>query len=89
MPDVLVHERAHIAPAIDRHSTDSFAYVESNVGNPLTDLRVRPSTEQPSNAAPYQLNVGVVKLSATGSHAAVVQKLREALTLKTASASRR
>jgi hypothetical protein len=53
--------------------------LESTAGNPLTDLRVRPSTETPANPSPYQVNVGVVKLSAAGSHAAVVQKLREAL----------
>jgi hypothetical protein len=53
--------------------------LESNYGNPLTDLRVRPATEKPSGPAPYQTDSGLVKLSATGTHAAVVAKLREAL----------
>ncbi len=38
-------------------------------------------TEAPSKweAAPYQINTGLVKLAADGSHAALVKKLRDAL----------
>ena len=48
-------------------------------GGELTDLRVRPSSEAPAAPAAYQTNTGVVKLSADGSHAAIVRQLREAL----------
>jgi hypothetical protein len=44
-----------------------------------TDLRVRPATETPAGPALYQINAGVVKLSASGSHAAIVEQLRTAL----------
>lgn len=44
-----------------------------------TDLRVRPATEPPAAPALYQTDSGVVKLSASGSHAAIVQQLRDAL----------
>jgi hypothetical protein len=44
-----------------------------------TDLRVRPASEAPAGPAAYQTNAGIVKLSAQGSHAAVVRLLREAL----------
>jgi hypothetical protein len=45
-----------------------------------TDLRVRPAAEAPATPAPYQTSAGVVKLSANGSHAAIVKQLRAALT---------
>jgi hypothetical protein len=48
-------------------------------GGARIDLRVRPASETPSNPVTYQTNVGVVKLADTGSHAAIVQRLREAL----------
>lgn len=44
-----------------------------------TDLRVRPASEAPTAPALYQTDSGVVKLSASGSHAAIVQRLRDAL----------
>jgi hypothetical protein len=49
-----------------------------NGGEP-TDLRVRPASEPPVAPAAYQTNTGVVKLSAEGSHAAIVKRLQEAL----------
>jgi hypothetical protein len=44
-----------------------------------TDMRVRPASEPPANPATYQTQAGVVKINDTGSHAAIVAKLREAL----------
>jgi hypothetical protein len=48
-------------------------------GGRTTDLRVRPATEPPAAPALYQTDSGVVKLSASGTHAEIVQRLREAL----------
>jgi hypothetical protein len=48
-------------------------------GGTLTYLRVRPALERGAPAASYQTNMGVVKLSETGSHAAIVKQLRESL----------
>jgi hypothetical protein len=48
-------------------------------GEQPTDLRVRPASEQPANPSVYQTNAGLVKLSAGGSHAAIVQRLTAAL----------
>jgi hypothetical protein len=53
--------------------------LERSPGNPLTDLRVRPSSETPTAPALYQVDSGVVKLSASGSHVSIVQQLRDAL----------
>ena len=53
--------------------------LEQSVGNQQTDLRVRPATEKPAAPALYQTDSGVVKLSETGSHAAIVQQLKAAL----------
>jgi hypothetical protein len=53
--------------------------LESGPRNPLTDLRVRPASETPVAAAQYQTNAGIVKLSETGGHAAIVQQLKDAL----------
>ena len=44
-----------------------------------TDLRVRPATEAPAAPALYQTDSGVVKLSESGSHAAIVKQLKAAL----------
>ena len=44
-----------------------------------TDLRVRPASEPPAGPALYQTDSGVVKLPASGSHAAIVEQLRAAL----------
>jgi hypothetical protein len=52
---------------------------ESSPGNPRTDLRVRPASETPAGPAQYQTNAGIVKLSDTGSHAAIVQLLKDTL----------
>jgi hypothetical protein len=54
--------------------------LERGPGNPLTDLRVRPRSEAPVSPALYQTNTGMVKLTEGGSHAAIVQALRDALT---------
>ena len=53
--------------------------LEAALRNQTTDLRVRPAAEPPARPALYQTDSGVVKLSASGSHAAIVQKLRDAL----------
>jgi hypothetical protein len=55
--------------------------IEASPGRPLTDLRVRPASEAPASGAPalYQTEIGVVKLSDSGNHAAIVKLLREAL----------
>jgi len=53
--------------------------LESSPGNPQTDLRVRPASETPAGPAQYQTNAGIVKLSDTGSHAAIVQLLKDTL----------
>jgi len=48
-------------------------------GGPSMDLRVRPSSEAPTNPAIYETNVGIVKLAASGSHKDIVAALRKAL----------
>src|SRR5688500_6097920 len=53
--------------------------LERSSGNPRTDLRVRPATEQPTAPALYQTDSGVVKLSESGSHAQIVKQLKAAL----------
>jgi hypothetical protein len=53
--------------------------LEHNPQNQQTDLRVRAAAEAPTNPALYQTNAGIVKLSETGSHADIVQRLRDAL----------
>lgn len=53
--------------------------LERAPGNPLTDLRVRPASEAPTAPALYQTDSGVVKLSESGSHAAIVKQLKAAL----------
>jgi hypothetical protein len=45
-------------------------------GGTTTDLRVRPATEPPASPATYQTNAGVIKLDATGRHAAIVKALK-------------
>ena len=59
-----------------QHAAVPFEY---GPGNPQTDLRVRPASEAPAGPAQYQTNAGIVKLAATGSHAAIIQQLRDAL----------
>jgi hypothetical protein len=53
--------------------------LEHNPSNQPTDLRVRPASEPPASAALYQTNAGIVKLSETGGHAAIVKQLKDAL----------
>lgn len=53
--------------------------LERAPGNPQTDLRVRPESEAPGYAALYHTNAGIVKLSETGGHAAIVKQLKDAL----------
>jgi hypothetical protein len=60
----------------------SFLYESKPQGGALADLRVRPAVEKPANPATYQTETGIVKLSDTGSHAAVVKLLRAALQQK-------
>jgi hypothetical protein len=57
----------------------SFLYENKPSGGALADLRVRPAGEPLANPATYQTEVGLVKLGANGSHAAIVAQLREAL----------
>jgi len=45
----------------------------------ILDLRVRPAEEPVANPTTYAVNIGVVKLSQTGSHAEIVQQLKAAL----------
>jgi len=40
---------------------------------------VRPESEAPGYAALYHTNAGIVKLSETGGHAAIVKQLKDAL----------
>lgn len=63
----------------DARPTMPHYILESSPGNPQTDLRVRPASETPAGPAQYQTNAGIVKLSDAGSHAAVVQQLKDAL----------
>jgi hypothetical protein len=53
--------------------------LEHAPGNPQTDLRVRLASEAALSPALYQTNTGIVKLSESGSHAAIVKQLRDAL----------
>jgi hypothetical protein len=43
------------------------------------DLRIRPASEPAANPVVYATDSGIVKLTATGSHAAVVAQLKKAL----------
>ncbi len=57
----------------------SFLYERKPSGGARADLRVRPATEAPAGPATYQTETGIVKLSETGSHAAIVKQLRDAI----------
>jgi hypothetical protein len=48
-------------------------------GGARADLRVRPASEAPTSPAGYQTNAGIVRLAADGSHAVIVQQLKDAL----------
>jgi hypothetical protein len=56
-------------------------YFYENVprGGERTDLRVHPSAKPTATPVTYQTNAGVVKLSAAGSHAAIVKQLQAAV----------
>jgi hypothetical protein len=63
----------------DRSSWNPPYFYEQSAGRPRADLRVRPATEPPANPVLYLSDTGLVKLSDRGSHAAIVQRLRDAL----------
>ena len=63
----------------DAQDASAASLERSPRGEQPTDLRVRPASEQPANPSVYQTNAGLVKLSAGGSHAAIVQRLTAAL----------
>jgi hypothetical protein len=48
-------------------------------GGQQTDLRVRLASETPAAPVTYQTDSGIVKLAATGSHAALVRQLQATL----------
>jgi hypothetical protein len=50
-----------------------------NVGNKLQPIQVSNAPATKATPIPYSLNTGVVKLSSTGSQAAVVERLRALL----------
>jgi hypothetical protein len=58
-----------------RADTLPYLYERAPQGGNFTDLRVRPASEAPASPATYQTNAGVVKLSAEGSHARIVEWL--------------
>jgi hypothetical protein len=51
-------------------------------GFSTTGLRVRPSSEAPTVPSNYSLNTGIVKLSETGTNAAIVKSLKDTLARK-------
>lgn len=57
----------------------SYLYERKPSGGERADLRVRPGSEAPTAPATYQTETGIVKLSETGSHSAIVRQLRAAL----------
>jgi hypothetical protein len=63
------------------HRTESPPYVLETTprGGTVTDLRVRPAAERAVTATAYETNTGVVKLAESGSHAAIVRQLKDAL----------
>ena len=63
----------------DRSSFNPPYFYEQSAGRPRADLRVRPATEPPANPVLYLTDTGLVKLSDRGSHAVIVQRLRDAL----------
>jgi hypothetical protein len=70
-----------VFPALrpDTRSNTPPYILENSSNNPQTDLRVRPASEPPAAPAQYQTNAGIVKLSETGGHAAIVAQLKDAL----------
>jgi hypothetical protein len=63
-------------------SPPSFLYESMPSGGAKANLRVRPASETPSEPATYQTDTGIVKLSETGNHAAIVKLLRDALSAR-------
>ena len=62
-----------------RRGTPPYVLERGTRGGQVTDLRVRPPSEPPSNPSAYQTNTGVVRLRRDGSHAAIVRQLQQAL----------
>lgn len=62
-----------------RTSMPPYILERSPRGGAQTDLRVRPESEAPTLPATYQTNVGIVKLTERGSHAAIVKQLKDSL----------
>ena len=54
------------------------SWVGTGNGAPAEPYRVRPASESPAAPNPYVLNAGVVKLSASGSYAEILNQLRAA-----------
>jgi hypothetical protein len=63
----------------DAHNKTAYVLEGGPGEDQPTDLRVRPASETPAAPAAYVTNAGIVKLSAGGSHAAIVKHLRAAL----------
>jgi hypothetical protein len=63
----------------DKRSNMPPYILEHAPANQPTDLRVRPASETPVSPALYQTNTGIVRLPETGSHAAIVKQLKDAL----------
>jgi hypothetical protein len=59
-----------------RSSTPPYILEHGARGNVPADVRVRPASEPPRLPAIYQINSGIVKLNAGGSHAAIVEQLK-------------
>ncbi len=74
-----VHTGRFDALRPDAKDTSAVVVERSPQGDRETDLRVRPASEAPAVPVIYQTNAGIVKLSAAGSHAAIVQQLKAAL----------
>jgi hypothetical protein len=53
--------------------------IDASRPNQLPDMRVRPSSERPASPALYATNAGISKISAAGTHAAIVKQLQDAL----------
>ena len=51
-------------------------------GGSQVDLRARPASEAPANPIEYVTNIGLVKIRAEGTHAAIIQQLKDALAAK-------
>ena len=66
-------------PAANSRTSPPYLIQRAPQGGDLTEMRVRPATEAPTSPAVYETNMGIVRLSADGSHDYVVKELRAAL----------